>query len=474
MPTAKTEVPPGIAGINDIHANGLVADTDLANCLRLVRQHGVDLRFTLERGWHCWNGQRWQVGDELVMQRAKDTARQVYQEIQNPIGMIQTGSDAERQMLKWAQKSQSRQALKAMIELAESEPEIRTGIATFDSDPYLLNCNNGTIDLRTGDMRSHRRADFITQFTEIEYGPDATCPMWLEFLHRVTGGDQALLEYLQRAVGYSLTGSTIEQVLFFVFGLGANGKSVFLETVMRLSGAYGQAARTETIVQSRGGGIPNDIARLAGARLVCINETEDGQRLKEGLIKDLTGGDTISARFLHREFFDFIPTFKLWIRGNHKLQVRGTDEGIWRRIHLIPFTVKIPKHERDGELGLKLQAELPGILAWAIQGCLQWRQSGLNPPPQVVAAVEEYRSEMDVLGSFLDESVEVRGNAQATAKALYLAYRTWAGDSGEASVTQKRFGQALQERGFRKEHTRTGNVYHGLALPVANDYRGDL
>ena len=473
MAKAKKEIPPSIRRIDDVDANGLVADTDLANCLRLVQQHGDDLRFTPQRGWHCWNSQRWQPGDELVMQRAKVTACHVYQEIQKPSGTIQSGSDAERAMLKWAQRSQSKHALKAMIDLAESEPDIHTSIDTFDRDPYLLNCSNGTVDLRTGDIRNHRRSDLITHVIEIEYDPDATGHLWLKFLNDVTGGDQALLEYLQRAVGYSLTGLTSEQVLFFVFGLGANGKSVFLETIMRLLGEYGMAARTETVVQNRGGGIPNDIARLAGARMVCINETEDGQRLKESLIKDLTGGDTISARFLHREYFDFVPAFKLWIRGNHKLQVRGTDEGIWRRIHLIPFTVKIPKDERDGELGLKLQAELPGILSWAVEGCLQWQQSGLNPPRQVVAAVEEYRSEMDDLGSFLDECVEVRVNGQSTAKALYSAYRKWADDSGEASVSQRRFGQAMVERGFSKERHSAGYVYHGLTLPVPNDYQGD-
>jgi putative DNA primase/helicase len=246
---------------------------------------------------------------------------------------------------------------------------------------------------------------------------------------------------------------------------------VFLEILQRLAGEYSVAARTETIVHSRGSGIPNDIARLKGARLVCINEVEDGQRLKESLIKDLTGGDTISARFLHREFFDFRPQFKLWIRGNHKPQIRGTDDGIWRRIHLIPFTVTIPPGERDGDLLWKLESELPGILAWAVQGCLDWQRNGLQPPAQVLDAVSEYRSEMDVIGEFLEDCVTVRQNAQVTAKALYRAYRKWTEETGQNAVTQTRFGLALQERDFRKVRASGGVIYQGIELPMSDAWQ---
>ncbi len=275
-----------------------------------------------------------------------------------------------------------------------------------------------------------------------------------------------------RAVGCTLTGRTDEQCPFFLYGTGANCKSVFEETLAALLGEYGTATRTETIMQRGNGGIPNDIAALRGARYVSISETADGRRINEPLVMDMTGGDTMSARFMRQEFFTFRPNFKLWIRGNHKPVIAGTDY-IWRRIHLIPFIVTIPEAERDAGLLEKLREELPGILKWAVDGCVAWQKQGLRPPERVIDAVAEYRREMDVLGAFIEDKCHSGKNAQVTAKALYRAYRDWCDGAGESPVNQRRFGMALQERGIRKERTRAGTLYYCIELiSLADDATG--
>jgi len=277
-------------------------------------------------------------------------------------------------------------------------------------------------------------------------------------------GDADMIQFLQRAVGYSLSGSIGEQCLFFLYGTGANGKSIFLETLKLITGDYGLAASAQTLMATRSSSIQNDIARLAGARFVACGEIEDGTRLRESLVKDLTGGDTICARFLRREFFDFRPQFKLWIRANHKPQIRGSGEAIWRRIHLVPFAVQIPPAQRDPDLLDKLRAELSGILGWAVRGCIEHQRHGLATPAQVREATAEYRSEMDVIGEFLSERCESEKNATVSAKDLYQAYRAWCEDSGTRPLSQRGFGLSLTERGYTKESGRGGVVYLRIKL----------
>jgi putative DNA primase/helicase len=352
-----------------------------------------------------------------------------------------------------------------MISLAESEPGVSVAPDQLDANPWLLNCANGTLDLRTGELRPHRREDLLTKQVPVKYSPDARCQRWLDFLLEIMGGNLRLVAFLQRAVGYSLTGDVGEQVFFLLHGGGANGKSTFLESIKTMMGDYGAQADFGMFLSRRHESIPNDVARLAGARFVSALEAEAGKHLSESLVKSLTGGDTVAARFLYSEFFEYRPQFKLFLAANHKPVIKGTDLAIWRRIRLIPFAVTIPCEKQDKNLSAKLRSELPGILTWAVHGCMAWREHGLDVPGEVTAATESYRSEMDILGSFLAESCVQRPTSTATAKQLYFAYVQWCEGNGEHPLGQRNFGMRLSERGFdRRRGTGNVHIWHGIGL----------
>ncbi len=437
--------------------------TDTGNAMRLVAAHGDDLRYCHPWArWFAWDGRRWP--EDLsgeIQRRAQETVRGIYTEAQN------AATEATRKDLaSHAMKCESESKRNAMVSLARSEPGIPVLPEEFDRDPWLLNCENGTLDLRTGKLRPHGRDDLITALAPVEYDPQADAPTWRAFLNHVMDGNAALIEFLGRAVGYSLTGDTTERIVFLLYGTGANGKTVFLESIRAMLGPeYSRRTPTETLLARRGTDIPNDVARLRGARLVSASESDEGRRLAESRIKDLTGGDTITARFMRAEFFEFRPEFKLWLATNHKPTVRGTDEGIWDRIRLIPFTVRIPEPERDKQLLDKLRDELPGILAWAGKGCRAWQKDGLSVPPEVRQATGAYRAEQDVLGAFLDERCVLQDNAQATAGDLFKMYREWAEAAGERAVSRTRFGLQLAERGLTKSRGHGGRtVWKGVGL----------
>lgn len=434
--------------------------TDLGNARRLVRHFGERIRYV--HAWKKWlvygNG-RWQVDDSGELERlGKEMVVRIYSEA------LAASNDTDRQALaKWAANSESVSAIRAAVELARSEPGIPVRPQELDADPWLLNVTNGTLELRTGQLREHRPADLITKQCPVAYDPAGRCPQWDRFLRRVLDNNDELLRFLQRAVGYSLTGSTSEQVLFFLYGKGNNGKSKFLEVLGALLGDYGHAADFSTFLERRSEGPRNDVARLQGARFVTAIETGDGRRLAEGLVKQLTGGDVITARFLHAEHFEFRAQFKLFLAANHKPTIRGTDHAIWRRIRLIPFTVTIPEEERDPEIAAKLKAELPGVLVWAVQGASAWQEERLGAPLAVRNATEAYRSEMDVLGGFLDECCELGASLRAAATLLYQAYRKWCDQGGERAVNQRDFGAALGEREFHRVKS-SGIYWYGLRL----------
>jgi putative DNA primase/helicase len=437
--------------------------TDLGTARRLVQQHGADLRYNFPSSkWFIWNGARWREdASGEAMRRAKLTARSILEEAADT-----EDDDRRKALLRWHRQSEMNAKLNAMLSQAQSEPGIPEDIGSFDADPFLLNCANGTLDLRTAELREHQREDMLTKMVPVNYDVEAKAPMWGAFLDRIFKGNSSLIGFVQRAAGYSLTGDTGEQCMFLPHGLGANGKSTFLELLRFIMGDYAQQTPTETLLARKYAGVPNDIARLCGARLVTAIESGEGRRLAENLVKQLTGGDTVAARFLFKEFFEYRPVFKLWLAANHKPQVRGTDEGIWRRIHLVPFTVEIPKGERDKQLVAKLRNESEGILVWAVKGCLAWQKEGLGVPDQVRAATNTYRAEMDVLAGFLADECVVGTELSAKAGDLYKAYKLWCEVNGESPATQTAFGLKLAERGFTGGRNATGRYWSGLGLRV--------
>jgi putative DNA primase/helicase len=458
--TGAGEDPPSPNGRGTGEAFGRFNLTDLGNSERFVADHGEDVRYCYPWGkWLVWSGARWERDDSGKAHKlAKETVRGIYRE----------AADAEdegrrKELAKHATRSEAEAKIRAMLELAKSELPVSP--EELDANPMLLNTENGTVDLRFGALREHRREDLITKIAPVPFDPDAAAPAWEGFLERVLPSED-LREFVRRASGYSATGDTSEQVMFINHGAGNNGKSTFQEALAAALGDYSMRAPTEMLMAKRSGGVPNDVARLKGARFVTASETEEGRRLAESLVKDLTGQDTISARFMRAEFFDFRPTHKLWLSTNHKPEIRGTDNAIWRRIRLVPWAVTVPPAERDRKLPNRLRRELPGILAWIVRGCMEWHRTGLRVPDEVRRATGEYRAEMDVLAGFLEECCVVRERERSYSRELYAAYKRWSEDSGERPESQKRLAGRLSERGFLNDRdSRTGRMmWFGLSL----------
>lgn len=435
--------------------------TDLGNAKRLVATHGDNIRFCYGMGkWLIWDGQCWKEDEtNEIFRLAKGVVLEIYVEAASV-----ADDKARNRLIAHAVHSESENRLRAMVSLAQSEKGIPIRVPELDLDPMILNCLNGVIDLRTGALRPHRWEDLLTKITAIKYDPDAPTFLWDIFLDKITAGNKDLIEFLRRAIAYALTGDLSEQCLFLLYGLGANGKSTLIQVLQALFGDYAQQAAFETFLAKDHGGIPNDLARLKGARFVAAVEADAGRRMAESTIKQVTGGDLITARFLHKEFFEYTPQFKLWLACNHKPVIRGTDHAMWRRIKLIPFTVQIPEAECDPKMAEKLKAELPGILAWAVKGCIDWQKTGLGMPQEVKTATAEYRADMDILGDFFDECCVQKSDAVTLSKDLYQAYTTWAGGNGEKPMSMKTFTGQLSERGFTNGKTWKGRHWEGIGL----------
>ncbi|HTX35407.1 MAG TPA: phage/plasmid primase, P4 family [Bryobacteraceae bacterium] len=448
--------------------------TDTGNAERLVNRHGADIRYChQQRTWYWWDSARW-VPDQVghMMRLAKGIARALHAEAARLVDDAQLKKYAA-----WALASESTERKKKALESAQSEPGVPILPGDFDRDPFLLNCLSGTISLRTGELRQHRREDLITKLAPVRFAPGARSGLWEWFLQEATGGDQDFQEFLQRAIGYSLTGDVSEEKLFFVHGPGASGKSTFLEAIKAALGDYAKTADFETFVQRNAGGIRDDIAELAGRRFVVSIEVDEGKKLAEGLTKCLTGGDTVRARFLYQGAFDFVPQFKLWLAANHEPNVKHSDTAMWRRILRIPFDHVVPKEKRDRALKARLKdvRELgPAILAWAVEGCLRWQEDGLGVPSVVEDATEQYRMDMDPLKDFLADCCVLAPGIWGTAKDLRQAYEAHCRDHGEKRpLTAKEFAACLRARGCESDHRRAGNVWVGIGLR-ADDATGGV
>lgn len=438
--------------------------TDTANARRFVELHGERVRYVGTWGkWFVWDGKRWRMDD---IGRALELTAAVAHAIRREAASAKTGE--ERGVLwNWAKASESRERRMAMLALAAVDPAVAITHEVLDQRPMLLNVENGTLDLATGELREHRREDLLSKCAPVKYDSDAAAPTWNVFLERVLP-DEAVRLFVQRAVGATLTGDVGDQVFHFCHGGGANGKSVFLRTLQALLGPYATQAPSELLVATKHRGHPTELADLFGRRMVVAVEIGAGLRLDEPRVKQLTGGDLVACRRMREDWWSFSPTHKLWIAANHRPVIRGTDEAIWRRVLLIPFAVTIPPDERDPDLLEKLVAELPGILNWAIDGCLVWQRDGLRPPEQVLAATARYREEQDALGDFLSSRCSRVAGARVGAKQLYDDYVAWCAEAGEEPVSGTLFGRMLVERGFEKSKAGT-IIYHGLKLLEAAD-----
>jgi putative DNA primase/helicase len=433
--------------------------TDLGNSDRFLYLYRDRVRYSVKHGvWLIWDNRRWAI-DELgaIDNFASKAVRSILLEASSI-----TDKDEMTKLTKWAMRSQDKTQIEHMLALARNRVAVL--IDELDSDPWLLNCKNGTIDLRTGELQPHSLADMIIKMVNANFDKGAKCPKWMSFLDRIMGGNVDMINFLQRAVGYSITGLTVEQCFFILHGIGANGKSTFIETLASLLGnGYAAGTPTDTIMIKRfESGIPNDVARLKGARFVSINEVEKGRRMAESKVKQMTGGDRLTARFMRGEYFDFYPEFKLWLRANHKPIISGTDNAMWRRIRFIPFEVAIPENEQNPFLQKELTSEYNGILAWIVQGCLDWQKMRLQPPEKVTRATADYRDDQDVIGSFLKEKTEA--GEYVYSKILYMTYTNWCEGNGDRPITQRSFSQALTEKGYESKHKENGTAFLGLSI----------
>lgn len=443
--------------------------TDLGNAERFAFMHADRLRFVPAWGsWLVWDDRRWRRDDlRRVHRLAWETVRAIYDE-----GIAQEDKKDKKATLVHAVRSESEARIRAMVNLAQSHHTLVMSHTELDADPWLLNVENGTIDLRLGTLRAHRQADLMTRLAPVVFDAEAECPRWLAFLTRIMNGREELVAFLQRAIGYSLTGDTREQCLFFLYGTGQNGKSTFVELFLDLLGDYAATADFSTFLERRSEGPRNDVAGLAGARFVSSIEASEGKRFNTALVKSLTGGDRIKARFLYAELFEFKPLFKLWLAANHKPAIPDTTISIWRRIKLVPFTVQIPDAEKDEGLPAALRAELPGILRWAVEGCQAWLETGLRAPEEVKAATEKYRAESDLLAEFLEECCERDPGASVQATELFKTYKAWAEEGKEHAMTQTKFGRELEARGFAVAKLGTGQnrLKYRLGLRLLNGH----
>ena len=394
---------------------------DTGNAARFVRQHGENVRYCASRGtWHLWNGQRWEVDERLDVHRlAKETALNIFDEAK----AAQDG-DERNSLGAWALKSQRADRLNAMMNLARCELSVHP--TEFDRDPWLLNVMNGTVDLQTGELRPHRREDLLSRLAPVSYDPAAEAPRWQLFLDRIFAGNADLIGFVQRLIGHSLTGDCREQYLFIFHGDGANGKGVLLETVSGLLGDYATEAPPDLLIDTRGEQHPTEIADLCGRRLVVASENEEGARLKMQLVKRLTGDARLKGRFMRQDFFEFARTHKLLMATNNRPIVREQTHAVWRRLRLVPFGVTIPEAEQDKQLTARLEAEWPGVLAWAVRGCLAWLGAGLGTPEAVTRATEEYEAESDPLLEFLEADCRFDAEARVSRAGLWEAYQRWA------------------------------------------------
>jgi putative DNA primase/helicase len=432
--------------------------TDDGNAYRLVDEHGQELRYVPGAGWYAWDDTRWlHDSSGEPMRRARQLAGELLEEAKTRQELEGADDTLAKAMRQHAKASASRRGLEAMLAVARSDARVLVDVAELDADPLLLNAPNGTIDLRTGRLRKHERGDLITRRVAVDYDPKAAAPTWLAFLERIQP-DAETRDYLQRRAGAAAVGDNRDELLFVDHGVGANGKTKFSETVRVCLGDYAATVDAEVFLAQRGRSAAQpELVRLRGARLVTAAETGEGRRLNVELVKALTGGEAIAARYLYaNEVVTFTPAFSPWLRTNHRPVIRDQSEAIWRRVRLVPFSVTIPADERDVMLQGRLLAELPGVLRWIVDGARAYLEHGLEPPAEVATATTSYREDENLLGAFIADRCDVGAEQRAVSKFLYAAWRDWCGEQGEEPGTAKAFGTRLENAGYPAVRLRGG------------------
>jgi putative DNA primase/helicase len=435
---------------------------DTGNALRFMDRYGDVVHWSyVDKAWYAYNGSFWELDQRGLIESMADS---VIADLKNEEHVVPQEVKPEEADKKWhgfITKSRANRSKKNMLE--ELKHLVPVMPEEFDSDTMLMNTLNGYVDLTDGQLHEHNIKKMFAKEAGVEYSDKTDCPEWLAFLNQTFGGDQELIDYLQKAIGYSLTGSVEEQVMFILYGNGRNGKSVFMDTLKHIAGTYSRTMQAKSLmIQQSTSGANSDIARLQGARLVTASEPNEGVRLDEGLIKELTGGDRVTARFLYGSEFEFNPQFKLWLATNHKPIIRGTDDGIWRRLMLVPFTIQVPLDKVDKKLTYKLERESIGILNWAIDGALKWQREGLEMPDSIAKASQAYRTEMDVIELFARDCCEKGPDYMLPAGEAFKAYQQWADENDEYKMRKQKFSSEMKNK---FEYKKSGNrFYVGLRL----------
>lgn len=448
---------------------------DQGRGLRMRDQFATVLKFNaVDKKWFFFNGSYWQedIGNQRVELAAERVANSIKKE--KPELSFSTKTDEDKAMNEWYKfQKDSRSHMAKMHMIDEFKKYVIVKHGEFDKEDMLLNTESGYVDLSSGELHDHDIDKKFSHQTVAEYSDNVDAPLWEKFLNQIFNSDEELIHYVQKAIGYSFTGSVDEQCLFILNGRGRNGKSVFSNVVSDVAGNYAKQMNVQTIVakKNQSGSANSDIARLEGARIVTSSELNEGDRFDESLVKQLTGGDKILARFLYGSEFEYKPKFKIWMATNHLPIIRGTDDGIWRRIKIIPFNIQIPKEKVDKKLEYKLKAEYTGILNWIVQGAIMWQQEGLEDPEAVKQVIETYRAEMDPLDAFLEECCTTGQNYSIKAREMYDAYHEWAKESEEYKMSLNKFGREMSKKLLRVKR-RDGWYYVGLKLKEPDsDYK---
>jgi putative DNA primase/helicase len=462
--TRVSAAAPSDETIPDVDTSGFsYRKSDTGNAERLVRRFGARIRYVGNQGmWRVWNGTCWEEDQKNMLDRAsKRVAKELFEEA------LDLEEEERKKMLQWAITSESRDRRSAMIDLAAKERAVISLIKEYDRDPWLFNVQNGTIDLKTQTLRSHRPEDMMTKMSPVNYDANASCPRFDKFILEAMNGDQELVNFLARAAGYSLSGDTSIQAMFFNHGEGENGKGVLVETLAYIIGDYAQPANFDTFVHHKKAGreIRNDLASLVGVRFLSAEESGEDHRLDESLIKSLTGENAVRTRFLYQEEFTYYPNFKIWMSSNFRPSIRSTDWGTWRRVKLIPWEVVVPKERRDEQLKAKLRTEASGILNWMLHGLADYLKNGMQYPPKVEAATSQYRESQDVIAQFIAAKCVLDVNAEVRFSELYSAYKDWADAAREYMMPARKFSDALKKRdGVQARGKMDGTWYTGIAL----------